>query len=305
LTVAIVTMAITPMVSGTTAKLYALRKRWFSHEALQSINLPASGLEGHVVIAGGGRHGMRVAEVLKYLERPHVIIELNQRRFEDLKRAELPAVYGDATHEVVLGAAAIKKARLLLVTVPAAVTARAAIEQVRRINPSVKIIARATDREEVDLLTEMGAYEVVQPELEAALEMTRQVLLQFDLPPLEIQKYADRLRRDRRAQVAKAADPRLLAQLCSAEAEFELSWVQIAEGSRLEGVTLGASGIRAKTGATVVGVLRDGGLVPNPDARFQFVVGDMVGIIGKPDERRSFESLAAGPRQGSRPPHPI
>jgi CPA2 family monovalent cation:H+ antiporter-2 len=299
LTVAIVTMAITPVVSGTTAKLYALRKRWFRSEALQTINLPASGLQEHVVIAGGGRHGIRVAEVLKFLERPHVIIELNQRRFEDLKRAGLPAIYGDATHEVVLGAASIEKARLLLVTMPDVVTARAAIDTVRRANPNVRVVACATDREEVDLMTEMGVYEVVQPELEVALEMTRQVLLHFELPPREIQKYADHVRRDRRAAEQPAADPGLLAQLCSAEAQFELSWVPIEEGSKLQDLTLGASGIRAKTGATVVGVLRDTRLVPNPDAEFRFEVGDRAGIIGRPAERRRFEQLAS--RRRSQP----
>lgn len=297
LTVAIVTMALTPMVSGTTAWFYALRRRWYSHEPLQTINLPASGLKEHVVIAGGGRHATRVAEVLRYWDRPHVIIELNQRRFEQLKRERLPAVYGDASQQVVLEAAAVDKARLLLVTLPDGVTSRAVIEQVRRANPEVRIVARATEREEVDLLSEMGVYEVVQPELEAALEMTRQVLLHFDLPAREIQKYTDHLRRNHRAQGDPASDLGLLAQLCSSEAQFELSWISIDPGSKLDGQKLGAAGIRANTGATVVGVLRDGNLVPNPDADFELSAGDSAGIIGRATERAAFEVLARSPER--------
>jgi len=54
LSMAIVTMVLTPIISGQIAPLYALRKRWFKREPLQSINLPKAGLRDHVVIAGGG-----------------------------------------------------------------------------------------------------------------------------------------------------------------------------------------------------------------------------------------------------------
>ena len=43
LTTVIITMALTPLLSGLTAPLYALRKRWFRHEPLYTINLPRTG----------------------------------------------------------------------------------------------------------------------------------------------------------------------------------------------------------------------------------------------------------------------
>ena len=84
------TMIMTPLVSGLTAPLYALRKRWFKQEPLQTINLPKTGLNGHVVIAGGGRVGQHVAQVLQRLELAFVIIEMDYRRVEQVKKAGFP-----------------------------------------------------------------------------------------------------------------------------------------------------------------------------------------------------------------------
>jgi predicted Kef-type K+ transport protein len=67
LTSAIVTMALTPLISGQTARICALKRRWFRHEKLASSNIPDAGLAGHVVIAGGGRVGFQIARILKRL----------------------------------------------------------------------------------------------------------------------------------------------------------------------------------------------------------------------------------------------
>ena len=99
-------MMLTPFISGLTAPLYALRKRWFRHEPIQTINLPETGLQAHVVVAGGGRVGQHVAQVLQHLELSFVIIELDYRRFEQVQeRQAFPLIYGDASQKTVLEAA--------------------------------------------------------------------------------------------------------------------------------------------------------------------------------------------------------
>jgi len=59
LTTAVLTMVLTPIISAQTARLYALKKRWFQKELLESINFPDKGFSRHVVIAGGGTGGHR------------------------------------------------------------------------------------------------------------------------------------------------------------------------------------------------------------------------------------------------------
>jgi len=63
LAVTVITMLLTPFVSGLAVPVYAWRKRRFQQEPLQTINLPQAGLHDHIVIAGGGRVGQYVARV--------------------------------------------------------------------------------------------------------------------------------------------------------------------------------------------------------------------------------------------------
>ena len=93
LTAAIVTMVLTPLISGQTARIYAMKKRWFRREALESSNIPESGFNRHVIIAGGGRVGFQIAQVLKRLSMHFVVIELDYRRFEQAREAGMSAVY--------------------------------------------------------------------------------------------------------------------------------------------------------------------------------------------------------------------
>ncbi len=191
LSVAVVTMVLTPLVSGRTAWLYAMRKRHFRHEDLRTVNLPDEGLRGHVVIAGAGRVGLGIARLLRRRRLDFVLVELDQRRVDQAKAEGLPVVYGDAGHELVLEAAAVADASLLLVTVPGPVIARAVIEHARRANPDLDIVARTSDPDRVAELRGLGVLEVVVPEFEAGLEMTRQALLHLGVPAAEIARCAE------------------------------------------------------------------------------------------------------------------
>jgi Kef-type potassium/proton antiporter, CPA2 family (TC 2.A.37.1) len=143
LSTAIITMFLTPIISGQTSRLYALRKRWFQHEPLDTINFPESGLQNHVIIVGGGRVGFRIAQVLKRLSVPLLIIELDQLRVERAKHADIPVVYGDASHEVVLEAAETSSARLLIITTPEIVITQTIVERARKVNSEIQVVARA------------------------------------------------------------------------------------------------------------------------------------------------------------------
>ncbi|MDD3082939.1 MAG: cation:proton antiporter [Desulfobacterales bacterium] len=293
LTTAIITMLATPFVSGLTAPLYALRKRKYNHEPLQTINIPSTGLRNHVVIGGGGRIGQHVAQVLQRLNLAFVIIELDFHRLEQAKAASLPVIYGDAGQEVVLKAAGIEHAALVLITVPANLVSQAIVQQVRRMNPDLDIVARAESLDLMKKLYQYGVYEVVQPEFEAGLEITRQALLHLNVPTSEIQQYTDAIRRELYAPMyEKNYSYRTIADLRNVAGMLELAWVNIVSGSAMIGKTIGELAIRSRTGVSVVGVMRGGNLHSNPDAEFRFMPEDIVAIIGKAQERCSFQALA-------------
>ena len=289
LTAAILTMVLTPLVSGQTARLYALKKRWFRHEVLESSNIPATGLTGHVVIAGGGRIGFQIAQVLKRLNMQFVVIELDHRRFEKSKAVGMAVVYGDAGQEIVLEAAGIKNARLLILTLPGLVEARTVIIHSKHLNKRLEIIARTSGPDYFELLRDLGVSDIVLPEYEAGLEMTRQSLLRLHVPPTEVHRYTDTLRQEIYAQtIDQGEDYQVLSQLRNAEQQFDLQWVRLAKESPIAHRSIEESEIRKRTGVSVVGVVREKQLKPNPDADFVLLPDDLIAIIGSEKSRKAF-----------------
>jgi len=211
LTVAIVSMVLTPAVSGLTPRLYEVLRRRRGREPLQTIQLPAEGLHDHVVVVGGGRVGSAVAAVLSRLGMRFVVVELDMRRVDEARDRGWPIVFGDAERAEVLEAAAVDEACLLLVTAPQAGAVQRLVELARRTNPDLHVVARAERREQLDLLHEAGIYEAVQPELEASLEVIRQALLHLGLEASEIERFTDTARRECYAPLhAEAVHPDLV-----------------------------------------------------------------------------------------------
>ncbi len=297
LSVTLVSMILTPFVSGLTGPLYSLRRRFFKREPLQTINLPDAGLKDHVVIAGAGRIGLHVARVLRRMNLSFVLIELDYRVVEERKAAGFPVIYGDASQEVVLEAASIHTCCLLLVTTPALVVARSIVEKSRELNPKLEIVARSGGVDQMLTLFELGATEVVLPEFEAGLEMTRQALAHLHVPTAEILRYSDAVRRELYAPIREVdADLKDVLFLQSAGDLLELNWVLLNQESPLKGHSLKDLAVRSRTGVSVVGVLRQGTFHPNPNPEFRFEAGDMVGVIGTLEEFAAFENWAVPPK---------
>lgn len=299
LSAAIITMILTPFVSGLAEPLYKLRRRWFRHEPLSTMNMPEEGLHDHVIIVGSGRVGNYVAHVLKRLERPLVVIELDQRRIDRLKDEGVPIIYGDASQPVVLEMAEIEKARLIVIAIPSFVDVHSIVSHVRQLKADLHILARAESAEQMTALHEIGVFEVVQPHFEAGLEMMRQALLHLNLPAGEIQRFADDVRQELYAPLYAAhEDYEMLVGLKDAARLLDLKWVTLTADSPLMGRSIGGMGIRAVTGASVVGVMRDGRFTANPHASFRFAEGDILAVMGNREQCTAFQKLMSGDDDG-------
>ena len=228
LTTTILSMVVTPLISGQTARIYALRKRRFQHEKLESSNIPDGGYSGHVVIAGGGRVGFQIARILKRLNMQFIVIELDHRRFEQAKEAGMPVIYGDASQEIVLEAAGIKTATLLILTMPDLVDTRSTIVHSKRLNKGLEIVARTAGPDYFDIMKDLGVTKVVLPEFEASLEIMRQSLLHLKIPPTEVQRHTETVRQELYAALLNSDDGyRMLSQLRGAEHQFDLQWIRL------------------------------------------------------------------------------
>ena len=182
LTTTIVTMLLTPAVSGLTTPLYAYWSKRHKPRDLEKHNFPEKGLSEHCVIAGGGRLGKYIAMVLQRMEVPFVILEFNSRRVHEIKALGYPILYGDAAKETLLHGAAIHHAALLLITTPVSIISQAIVVQARKLNPHIRIIARAESVELLQDLQDLNVKHVIQPELEASLEFAHKALHLLNVP---------------------------------------------------------------------------------------------------------------------------
>jgi monovalent cation:H+ antiporter-2, CPA2 family len=165
--------------------------------------------------------------------------------------------------------------------------------------PSLHIVARAAGIEQMHTLHQRGVYEVVQPELEAGLEMTRQALFHLHIPATDIQRFTDAMHKELYAPLYQThEDYQAVDLLHQAPRLLDLTWLSLPPQSPILGQTIQDLGIRTQTGATVVGVMRHGTLQPNPAADFRFTSGDLVGVIGQRQQLEAFESFVAPVRAG-------
>jgi monovalent cation:H+ antiporter-2, CPA2 family len=292
LAAAVLTMVLTPFATRATNPVLAVVRRWRPAPAAEPINLPASELSGHIIIAGYGRVGRYTAQVLHQLGFPFVVLERDQRRADEIKAAGLPVIYGDASSVEVLEAAGVRRARLVLVVVSAAIDVEVIIRQVRRLHPSLHIVARATRLGQLEELRALGVHEAIQPEFEAGLEVVRQTLLHFDVPAVEIERLSDLVRREQYQPLRTAhPDGALLEGLRHARYALDVVWTRLPEGAPLVGQTLRASNIRQQTGASIAALVRGQEVLINPEPDVVFQAGDEVAVLGTGEQRTAFLAL--------------
>jgi monovalent cation:H+ antiporter-2, CPA2 family len=209
-----------------------------------------------------------------------------------------------------LEAAGIGGARLVVLTIPDALAARLAVERVRSLAPEADLLVRAESAGQLEDLGRLGVYEAVQPELEAGLELARQALARFGVAAEEAQTFADGVRRELYAPIAgeeaaREGGDRLFARLRQASQAIEVEWVRLSEGQVPEqdeggrltkrgllGHTIGDLGVRSETGASILAVVRGDEVIPNPGADLALQAGDAVGVLGTPEQRAAFRTIA-------------
>lgn len=162
--------------------------------ALVGGHSPEVELCDHVIVCGYGRVGRELGQALQKSGIPFAAIDLNAPRIRDLRGAGVLALYGDASQVTLLERAHVGQARVLAITYPDFVMARAAMDIARNLNPDIQIIARATASGEIGPLDAHGAEEIVQPEFEAGLEFVRQTMAWCDVEPAVIIDLVERRR---------------------------------------------------------------------------------------------------------------
>src|SRR5215207_1756403 len=266
----------------------------FDRHALSMTTWLDEEISGHVVIVGYGRVGRHIANLLSLLEIPNLVVDSDAERVQELDGRGIPALFGDASNSEVLKHVGLAHARALIVAGPDEATSALVVASARDLAPDLPIIARATTEEGINRLANLGAQHVIHPELEGGLEIVRHTLLQLGLSPQEIHRYMDAVREDHYDfNIDSEAEHRLLHELLHAVKSIEIMWFRLPAGNALVGQTLAEANLRARTGASVVAILRAGEVMANPKSNTTFQAEDRIGLIGEKDQFGAAEQLFA------------
>ncbi|MDP2734606.1 MAG: cation:proton antiporter, partial [bacterium] len=174
LSASLVTMLLTPFVikaapgvsTWVSARIFRKRFRRFAGKAERA--LFPRGKSEHVVIVGFGLNGRNLARVLKQADIPYVVLEMNSDTAREMKSKGEPIYYGDGTSIEILRKMGIGEARVLVVAISDAASARRIVGAAKRENPGLHIIVRSRYISEVDDLRSLGADEVIPEEFETS-----------------------------------------------------------------------------------------------------------------------------------------
>ncbi|HRQ24245.1 MAG TPA: NAD-binding protein, partial [Anaerolineales bacterium] len=255
-------------------------------------------LKDHVVIVGYGRVGRHIVELLEQMSIPHLVIDADAGKIEELNRHNTLNLYGDASNSEVLTHAGLKRARALVVAGPNEASSGLVVAAARDLSPDLHIIARSTTEEGINHLAKLGAQDVIHPELEGSLEILRHTLLKLGFPMQEIIRYMDAVRHDHYdMRVNTEEEHRLLHDLIHAAENIEVAWLTLLPPSPLIGQTLAEANLRVRTGASVVAIMRNKQATANPKSHTVFEAGDRIGFIGDSEQIQAVEALLSENRE--------
>ena len=197
-----VLLAVIALTMAATPAMDYLGNRGFNFFAEQERD-PSVGageisddLEDHVVIAGFGRVGQTVANVLSAGGIPFVALDLDPDRVSKCRRIGLPVFFGDAGQIEVLKAAGANRARGAVITIDQPTTASRLVAALKEYAPDLEIFVRARDLSHSRQLEIAGATAVVPETIEASLQLGGIVMNSMGITPDEVAAIIEDLRQD-------------------------------------------------------------------------------------------------------------
>jgi CPA2 family monovalent cation:H+ antiporter-2 len=173
----------------------------------------------------------------------------------------------------------------LVVTIADETRSELVVAAAHQMAPEIPIIARAGTESGVHRLSALGANHIIHPELEGGLEIMRHTLLVLNYPAGQIQQYVDAVREDAYSAISgNGQRPFVINQLMTVTRGLEVAWLPVAETSTFVNKSILEANLRARTGASVVALLRESKVFPNPKSDQRFMAGDMVALIGAAQE---------------------
>jgi monovalent cation:H+ antiporter-2, CPA2 family len=312
LAVSIITMGVTPFVINASYKPvdFIVRKVSGTTLGMTFVNgvysetfeeeIVEPQIKDHLIVVGYGFSGKTITRAAKVAGIPYVIIESNPEVVEREKVQGEKIYYGDATFGAVLEHACIKNARVLVLGISDAATARKIVEIAKELNPNVCIIAKVRDLQEMKRLNALGADEIIPEEYETSVEIFVRLLEKYLVPRENIEKMVNDVRANGYRMLRKLSVNTGIDSGFNMKDELpgiEIQVVKVGRSSNFDGKTLADLEFRKKHGVTVLSVHRGSDMIYTPEGNFKLQAKDACILLGRPEDlfnvRQFFESVHA------------
>lgn len=253
-------------------------------------------LDSHVLIVGYGVNGKNLVKVLSATRVPHCVVEMNRSLAQTVRDDGAEVIIGDAARASILKSAGLMSARVLVVAINDVVATRRVVAQARALSPKLYIIARTQYAVELDHLYRNGASMVVPADFEVSIKIFAQVLTEFKIPDNVIQSQIHSVRAGGYGLLRGTSldQPEHLQELLQV---FRLTATQtyyVSEKCPMAGQTIADTDLRARSGVSIIAVVREGQPTTNPPAEFTLNVGDVLVLVGTHAQLNNATSVLDG-----------
>ena len=234
--------------------------RWQEYRRYRRMDAQLRSLRDHVIVCGYGRTGTQVVKDLEKAGSDYVVVEMNPTPLEDVRRDRKLCVVGDAAHDEVLHLAGIDRARALVSAVDSDERNVYIVLTARSLNAQLFIVARSSFPDSVAKLERAGADRVVSPYTTSGARMA--------------------------ALAMQPAVVDVIDMVTREGGSMAIEELVVPPGTR--GLV---AGTLRRSGAVLLAVRSaDGRLSVGPDDRSALAPGDLVVVMGTPEQLTALAS---------------
>jgi len=242
--------------------------------------------KNHIVVCGYGRIGQNLVKLLQQYQLPVVVIDQSESRIQQLREAGIPYVYGNSVSLHVLETAAL----------PDPASIRLCLKRALELCPELDTVVRATQDKNIEVLYQLGAKEVIQPEFEASLEMANHLLIGVGLLPDLVQQKMQEIRQNHYLDLRPEPSPAEVSQyLQKVTRDLNRRWYDLPANSPFIGMTLEEVNMRYLTGVSLMAIRRaDDEEIDYPHNQTTLLLGDRLLVVGSNQELNALIAFAEG-----------
>lgn len=180
LTIAAISMALTPILAEILEK--GAQRRTLVKDDLDLVAQETSEEDNHVIVAGFGRVGEVVTNLLAHHKVQYIAADTDIARVGEARINKYRVYYGDISRPEFLDACGIARAKAIVITMHGSGQVNAVVKAARKARPDIPIVVRAKDGIHAQNLYALGVNEAVPETLEASLQLAEAIMVEAGVP---------------------------------------------------------------------------------------------------------------------------